>query len=144
MTSHIHYKLVGRGGLNKSLRSRGEEEGLSGERKGADINSIFACFTIMTWSLGEGAVNCQVWLRKRMATWLDHLGFHFLFSHHLQFSTKKKKKLRYGPGNHAVETDHIWRFVQKKEILGKIAPWDFPNSTWYTYIYRHILLSIQP
>lgn len=38
------------------------------------------------------------------------------------YQKKKKKKLRYGPGNHAVETDHIWRFVQKKEILGKIAP----------------------
>ena len=121
MTSHIHYKLVGGGGLNKSLRSCAEEEGLSGERKGADINSIFACFTILTWPLGEGTVICQVWLGKIMVTWLDHLGFHFLFSHHLQFSTKKKK-LRYGPGNHAVEIDHIWRFVQKKEILGKITP----------------------
>lgn len=76
----------------------GEKEGLSRERKGAGINSRFACFTRWPWSLGEGAVNHQVSLGNRMATWLDHPDFHFLFSHHLQLCTKKIKNKNTGLG----------------------------------------------
>lgn len=59
-------------------------------------------------------MNGQARLGKRNGYLLNHLGFHFLFSHHLQLSPKNSRS---GPGNHVAEIDHILGFEQRKEIL---------------------------
>lgn len=68
-----------------------------GERKGADINSIFACFTILTWSLGEGAVNYQVcgWEENGYLTGPSRFPFP-IFPIICNFLPKKKKKKKLG------------------------------------------------
>ena len=73
-----------------------------------------------------------------MATWLDHLGFHFLFSHHLQLSgppTEKNRAWKPCCGNWPYFGICAKKGNSRKKMFW---PWDFANSTWYIYTYTYV------